>query len=158
MAKLDSWPNAIYKCNMRANVCSLNAALCQQQFHLSSVVELGIPKVRGHRFSIVVGGPAARTWPYQTTICVSLWPTAPTTHFAHHGHVVLVKLHKIVFRFVSLGSVRFFHWKCAFKIYCSHKHKINCIWRGGVLTIEITICWKWSRLGFRLNLQLTNIL
>jgi len=60
------------KCNMRANVCSLNAALCQQQFHLSSVAELGIPKVRGHRFSIVVGGPAARTWPYQTTICVSL--------------------------------------------------------------------------------------
>lgn len=39
------------------------------------------------------------------------------------------------FRFIGL---RFFHWKCAFKIYCSHKHKINC--QCPVLTIEITIC------------------
>lgn len=70
------------------------------------------------------------------------------------------KLHKIVFRFVSVLRSRFFHWKCAFKIYCSHKHKINCISVGGnsswtgqgtvhrrLLTIEITICWEMKSAG-----------
>lgn len=124
---------------------SLNAALCRQQFHLSSarIPELGLP-----RTSILDGRTALGH------MCVTLTPLPV------HPCRFSWKLHKIVFRFVSVLRSRFFHWKCAFKIYCSHKHKINCISVGGnsswtgqgtvhrrLLTIEITICWEMKSAG-----------
>lgn len=80
----------------------------------------GTRTFRLHMLPCSLRGPdAAPRFP----ICVSMWTAGSSVSF-------LVKLHKIVFRFVSLSSssssmLLLLHLKCAFKIYCSQSRKLT---------------------------------